>query len=147
MFSYEEIMFKLKKMIPKKEFDSIMTQDMCEYDIDFLGFIDQYYFLSQIIPKNAIIIDFGCYLASQSYFFQNHKKYIGVDIEKQKRFSPPNSEHFVCSIQDFIKNVFPDIQKNNNILNYFAICSFVPDFEATKLVRETFSNIYCFYPF
>ena len=123
-----------------------MMQDRCELGRDFLGFVDIYGSLCDLIPENMVVIDFGCYLAAQSYFFTKHKKYIGVDVVRMKRFTPFNAEHYVMPIQDFIKNEAQRLCDTYGKENIFAICSYVPDFGATEMVREYFSNVCCYYP-
>lgn len=141
---YEEYLNEIKALIPPKQYDEIMSQYGCELDCEFMGFLDIYKPLSILIPKEYIVIDFGCNLAAQCFFFAGHKKYIGVDSCDLKRFHADNTEHHFKSIQDYIKNDFPKLQGDN--LRYCAICSYVPDFEATELVRRTFQNVFCFYP-
>ena len=143
---YNDCLAELKALIPKQEYHDILSQDGCELEFDFLGFIDVYKSLSELIPKNHIIIDFGCYLAAQSYFFSEHERYIGVDVVNMQRFSPANATHYVSSIQDFIANEVPVLFEEHNELKYCAICSYVPDFKATELVRRTFPNAFCYYP-
>lgn len=123
-----------------------MSQDMCELDSEFLGFVDVYKNLSRIIPKGSIVIDFGCYLAAQSYFFARHKMYIGVDVVSMRRFTPPNSVHYTMSIQNFIQIEVPKLFEEYDELKLCAICSYVPDFQATEMVRKTFPNVFCYYP-
>ena len=57
----------LLDLLPKNQVDIILNQDYCELDYTFLGFTDIYKHLSLIIPKHFVIIDFGCYLAAQSF--------------------------------------------------------------------------------
>ena len=142
---YNECISELHALIPKQEYQDILSQDMCELEPDFLGFVDVYKSLSELIPKHYIIIDFGCYLAAQSYFFSEHERYIGVDVVDMRRFTPQNATHYVSSIQDFIANEVPKLFCKHNKLMYCAICSYVPDFKATELVRETFPNVFCYY--
>lgn len=143
---YDECLKALRKIIPDEEYERIMSQYGCELDHDFLGFVEVYRSLSELIPKDKIVIDFGCYLAAQSYFFAEHRQYIGVDVVKIQRFTPSNAKHYICSIQNFMKNTVPELLGARSNLEYCAICSYVPDFDATRLVRETFSNVFCYYP-
>lgn len=143
---YQDCMDELLSLIPQEEKEIVFSQTMCEYDREFLGFIDEYKPLSEAVPKDKIIIDFGCYLAAQAYFFGEHRKYIGVDVETMRRFTPPNAEHHVCSIQQFIKTHTEALFKQYGSDACFAICSFVPDFKATDLVKNTFQNGYVVYP-
>lgn len=143
---YKEYLEELLRMIPPDEFFGVTGQLECEYEQGFLGFINIYKPLSELIPKNMIIIDFGCYLAAQSYFFSEHEKYIGVDVVSMRRFKPKNAKHYISSIQDFVKNEVPKLFEKKGKMKYFAICSYVPDEEAVALVKETFPNVICYYP-
>ncbi len=91
-------------------------------------------------------------------FEGNDKTRLGSDLEEYvaKRFTEIMSErgtplkvHRLNAIlrsrdHPFIKDDFPKLQGDN--LEYCAICSYVPDFEATEMVRKTFQNVFCFYP-
>lgn len=143
---YARCLKELRSLIPDDEYHEVMSQDMCELDSEFLGFVDVYKNLSRIIPKGSIVIDFGCYLAAQSYFFARHKMYIGVDVVSMRRFTPPNSVHYTMSIQSFIQIEVPKLFEEYDELKLCAICSYVPDFQATEMVRKTFPNVFCYYP-
>ena len=143
---YARCLKELRSLIPDDEYHEVMSQDMCELDSEFLGFVDVYKNLSRIIPKGSIVIDFGCYLAAQSYFFERHKMYIGVDVVSMRRFTPPNSVHYTMSIQNFIQIEVPKLFEEYDELKLCAICSYVPDFQATEMVRKTFPNVFCYYP-
>ena len=143
---YARCLKELRSLIPDDEYHEVMSQDMCELDSEFLGFVDVYKNLSRIIPKGSIVIDFGCYLAAQSYFFARHKMYIGVDVVSMRRFTPPNSVHYTMSIKNFIQIEVPKLFEEYDELKLCAICSYVPDFQATEMVRKTFPNVFCYYP-
>lgn len=143
---YARCLKELRSLIPDDEYHEVMSQDMCKLDSEFLGFVDVYKNLSRIIPKGSIVIDFGCYLAAQSYFFARHKMYIGVDVVSMRRFTPPNSVHYTMSIQNFIQIEVPKLFEEYDELKLCAICSYVPDFQATEMVRKTFPNVFCYYP-
>jgi hypothetical protein len=129
-------------LIEKEQIESVMNQDMCELDCTFLGFIEIYEHLSYIIPKNYTIIDFGCYLAAQGFYFQDHNKYIGVDLTELKRFTFKNTTHYIKSIQSFI---FENLQEYD-LDETFIICSYVPDREAKEMIRQNSKNLFIFYP-
>lgn len=131
----------LYRKFPPREVAQILSQDRCELDNDFAGFIGEYEALSKIIPQHFTVIDFGCNLAAQSWFFRNHKRYIGVDTIGMKRFRCQNTTHTVMSIQKWI-DVYADRQPEST----FAICNYVPDDAAVKRVREYFPRLFCFYP-
>ena len=139
---YNKLCDYLYSIIPNDELMQIINQEDSEYEYRFLGFLDIYDNAVKQTNKNMIIIDFGCYLAAQSYLFKDYKKYIGVDIINMKRFTPNNCEHYICTIQNFIKN-YPEYC---NMPNVFAICSYVPDNGARKLVKENFKNCLIYYP-
>lgn len=143
---YDCCLKELRSMIPRDEYRDVLSQDMCELDHDFLGFVDIYKSLSDIIPLDSIIIDFGCNLAAQSYYFLRHKQYIGVDVVDMKRFTPHNAVHYTMSIQDFLQTKVPNLFEQYKKLKLCAICSYVPDFQATEMVRKAFPNVFCYYP-
>ena len=143
---YTRCLKELRSLIPDDEYHEVMSQDMRELDFEFLGFVDVYKNLSRIIPKGSIVIDFGCYLAAQSDFFARHKMYIGVDVVNIQRFTPANAVHYIMSIQKFIQTEVPKLFEEYDELKLCAICSYVPDFQATEMVRKTFPNVFCYYP-
>lgn len=63
---YIQCVRELVSLIPQNEYNAILSQDVCEYDRDFLGFIEVYKNFSQLIPRNGIVIDFGCYLGHKA---------------------------------------------------------------------------------
>lgn len=74
-------------------------------------------------------------------------------VVKREGVSVTTNQHGVSteqkvemSIQEFIANELPILLENHDIDDFCAICSYVPDREATKLVRETFPNVFCYYP-
>ena len=142
MDCYKTLLTEIKSKIPADEYNAVMNQCKCEYEYDFLGFLEVYKAASMFVPKHRTIIDFGCYLSAQAYFFAEHSKYIGVDVVDLKRFTTDNAEHYICTIQDWIKQ-HPEMANDDNV---FAICSYVPDREAQDLVRNTYKNCLIYYP-
>jgi len=138
---YRAVVSILKSRYTQKQWNEVMNQFYCEYDGDFMGFIDIYEPLSQAIPTSMRIIDFGCYCAFQAALFKDHKEYIGVDKRDLKRFSIVNTTHYVESIQDFIA-IHPETISDE----YFTICSYVPDADAVELVRKSYVNCFTYYP-
>lgn len=130
--------------IPFAEFSRLVSQHECELDFEFLGFTDAYHALSLVVPKDCTIVDLGCYMAFQAHYFKDHARYIGVDVCKLQRYSPPNATHYFSSIQDFVEHILPTL--NLDLESTFAICNHVPDSEAVSLVRNTFPNLFCYYP-
>lgn len=133
--------------IPKEEVERLfkknhrMAYNCCE---DFMGFTRVYRNLLNIVPKHFTIIDLGCCYAPQSYYFKDYKTYIGVDTLEEERFGTENTIHYRMSIQEFIGMELPML--GLDLKQCFAICSYVPDDEATKLAREKFPNILVYYP-
>ena len=107
---------------------------------------EAYKMLSEIIPKNRVIYDFGAAYGFQSWWFRNHRRYIaiqpqprGIRYHMKKAFRTDNSIWFFGTVQEFFKQF--SVEKES-----FAICNWVPDDEAAKLVRENCPNVYCNYP-
>ena len=88
------------------QLDSVMTQDGALYGYDFLGFVEHYYHLSLVIPKGRTVYDFGCCGALHSWFFRNHKKFVGIDAETTAFMRMPNSEFHTCTTAEFLSDFF-----------------------------------------
>ena len=119
-----------------------MAGNLCP---SFMGFTRVYKSLLNIVPKHFTIIDLGCCYAAQCYYFKDYKQYIGVDVLEEERFATKNTIHYNASIQEFIREVLPELHLN--LQQCFAVCSYVPDEEATELARKTFPNILVYYPY
>lgn len=132
---------ELFDIIPKSQLEDIMSQERCELDKEFMGFTDVYKALASIIPTHFTVIDFGCYLAAQCYYFANHKRYIGVDVCKLERFRTHNTTHYYTTIQEYICH-----NQEQQLETTFAICSYVPDVNAIEFVRISYPNLFVFYP-
>lgn len=144
---YKHCLEQVRSLIPSDEYRAVLDQDgVVELDDTFLGFVDLYCPASLMIPYGKIVVDFGCYLAAQSYLFKDHRQYIGVDVIDMLRFTPPNATHYVMSIQDWLEKEAPKFLTNHNPTDIVAICSYVPDFHATSLVKAYFQNVICYYP-
>lgn len=112
-------------------------------DLEFLGYVDAYFYMSKITPIDRVIYDIGCGWGFQSFFFKDHKKYIGIDefVKNDRQWQQPNAEYHHCSVKDFL-------EKNSISKTHFAICNFIPSFDVDngKLVRENFKDVYVYYP-
>ena len=156
---------ELYRLIPKEKIDRVFQVSetaKSELDCTFLGFENVYKAVTLFVPKNRIIIDFGCGYAFQSWYFKDYRKYIAVDectacADVLDILETGNSEFYHMRIQDFIENHvrkdrygFCDIKLKNmdwqSVENVFAICSYVPDTDAQRLVRETFPHCLVYYP-
>ncbi len=118
-------------------FKNVLKQRWCDIDLDFLGFVDTYFYLSKIIPLHWTVIDFGCAYNPQAYFFRNHKKYIAVDNGVEEIFCFENTIRFNGSISDYLKQE-PDTEE------VFAICNNVTS-KDTELVRKYYPNCFIYY--
>lgn len=140
---------ELFKIIPREKIDKIFSISKtagAELDYTFLGFENVYKAATLFVPQSKVIIDCGCAYAFQSWYFKDYKKYIGIDngVCVSDVLRTENSEFYFRSIQSFIKNVFPQLEYSLD--EVFAICSYVPDENARKLVRETFPYCLVYYP-
>lgn len=126
-----------------KELGEVLECPNLEYSYDFIGFIEQYEALSRLIPNHWTVIDFGCYVGVQAYYFRNHIKYIGVDPFQGPRLRTENSEYHQLSISDYFKLFKPEPGVNLPT-STFAICNFVPAYSG--LIRESFPNLFIYYP-
>ena len=132
-----ELVRKLAKEYPAM-LKEVLSQEMCDIDGDFLGFVDTYYYLSKLIPKDWTVIDFGCAYNPQAYYFRGHKAFIGVDTGTSKRFHFGNTDLVDATIADYLKQK-PPTKK------VFAICNYVSSKE-TEIVRRYYPNCYIYYP-
>ena len=155
---------ELYKLILKEKIDRIFEVSYtasAELDYEFLGFESVYKAVTLFVPKNRIIIDFGCGYAFQSWYFKDYRKYIGVDVGHEAEnvlniLETGNSDFYNMRIQEFIRKYVKrdgyscwiklpgeEFQRTENV---FAICSYVPDTGAQRLVRETFPHCLVYYP-
>jgi hypothetical protein len=132
----ENLACKLAEKYPKM-FKEVLEQNMCDIDGDFLGFIDTYYYLSKLIPKSWVVVDFGCAYNPQAYYFRRHRAFVGVDKGIKKRFHFENTELFDGTIKDYLKTK-PSKEK------VFAICNNVPSKEK-EMVRRYYPNCFVYY--
>ena len=140
---------ELYKLIPREKINRIFEKSEtagAELDYTFLGFEEVYKAVTLFAPKSRVIIDFGCGYAFQSWYFRDYRKYIGVDndITENDIFRTDNAEFYFMSIQEFIKNEFH--KTGYSFDEVFVICSYVPNTDAQRLVRETFPHCLVYYP-
>ena len=119
-----------------KEMQRVFSYQRCELQRDFLGFLHVYKGIQ--VPAYFTIIDLGCNQAVQAQYFKHCRCYIGVDssIPNSTRFPQPNAQYFRCTIQQFILDILPTM--GLSMSNVLAVCSYVPDADARKLVADTF---------
>lgn len=145
---YEEEPARLREAIGEEEVRRLFSYPECELEHDYYGFLWEYAYL-QGLPKDMTIIDVGCYQAFQSKYYEDHAKYIGVDIDVpcEWRLKQNNAEHYLQSGQEFIEETLPRLIKEGlDLENTFIICSAVPDFELQKMIAATFPYYAVTYP-
>jgi hypothetical protein len=95
---------------------------------------------------NSLIVDLGCAYAAQSFFFDHHAKYIGIDAHTpvSARFKTSNAEHFEMTILDYLAGHAGSLDQGTT----FAVCSYVPRWhdDNQRLAREFFKNVFTYYP-
>ena len=137
---------ELYEIIPKQEINRVFSNGTAgaELDYTFLAFEDVYKSALNFVPKGKTIIDLGCAYAPQAYYFKEYNGYVGVDINiPEVHFETENMKLYEMSIQQFCKKV---VDEKWDLEKCFAICSYVPDDDARKCVRETFPNCLVYYP-
>jgi len=119
---------------------------MCDIEPVFMGFVNTYRHLAELIPKDWTVIDLGCAYNPQCFYFTEHKLYVAVDNfnEMTEMFQAPNTVIYRESINDFVSGHLKDF----NLDETFAILNYVPcwGMESNKIVRESFKNLYVYYP-
>ena len=121
-------------------------EDHGDVDPTFVGFIDKYRHLYNIIPRNRVIVEIGCAYAFQDYYFRNHRFYVGIDpTPKEDRFQTPNSIHHELLVQSsaYLMGLNYGVNCTEPL---FAICSYCPDNRAAKAMKEAFRDCFSFYP-
>ena len=142
-------------LIPDDEWKRVMKSDAsAEIDINncCCGYGGRtYYNLSKMIPKDWTVIDFGCAYNPQSYLFTQHARHIAIEplwLDKDfhfEYFKAPNTELLFMTGQDFIEEGWYKTM-DLNLDKTFAIVNFVPSGACNLMVRETFPNLWCYYP-
>lgn len=109
-----------------------------------------YYYLSRMIPKHWTVVDIGCSYNAQSYLFQKHARHIAIEplwLDREfhfEYFKAPNTELLFMAGQDFIEKELPKLNLDMN--KTFCIVNYVPSGAVNLMARETFRNLYTFYP-
>ena len=151
----KEQIHELMTIIPKEQMNEVFSSGCCELDCFFMGFTDIYKGVLDIADTGKTIIDLGCYVAAQSYYFKEYTRYIGVDplpMSEQpdqdtiwcKRFHTENTVHYVASAQEFITDIFPDLGIDKQ--DCMVIMSYVPSCTAMEMAIDFFDNIRVYYP-
>ena len=158
MRTYEETLKDLRAKIPDDQYIRVMYQPYCELSPDFLGFIQQYEIVSEMLPKDWKVIDLGCNAAAQCFFFSDHAGYTGVDIladreadpeeimngkfESTLRFKGENTIHYEADIKNFIHEHAELFREDKTL----ALCIHVPDAEAVETACGKLENVIVYDP-
>lgn len=144
-YTNEDISSYLYSLIPKDEFEQVSKE--AEIFPEFMGFVKIYYYLSEVIPKDWTVIDFGAAYNAQSYFFVKHKAFFAVNpmscAGDNGMFCPENCRIFRMTTGEFLRT--QDYPKEK----VFAICNYVPNWygeDSIELVNKNFRCCYTFYP-
>lgn len=140
----EELSRYLWEIIPKEQIDRVFSGYHTSANIhpDFMGFVQTYWHLSKILPKETVIYDFGCAYNAQSFFFTEFERYYAIEPECEGCiFQAPNCEVFEMTARQFVTT-------KNVEYNSFAIVNYVPMWheDVIELIHENFQNCYTFYP-
>lgn len=141
---------RLLDLIPIEVLRRGLREPDCELDGDFLGFEDLYAAASVVLDKSLTVIDLGCYVAAQAWFFKDFKAYIGVDhyelfespyIENPGRFiGPPNASMVQMDAVDWLETCDLDFKQT------IVIVSAVPDGRVYRAVKSLCDNFAAWYP-
>ena len=144
----------IRSLIPDKEWKRVMESDAAaeiDSNDNVCGYGGRtYYNLSKMIPKDWTVLDFGCAYNPQSYLFMYHQRHIAIEPEWLTKdfcfdhFQAPHTEFYTSTGEAFIKKTLPTL--GLDLKKTFAICNFVPSDECCQMVRETFPNVFTFYP-
>lgn len=137
-----ELIALVRARAGEEQFHRVLGQPRCELDGCFLGFLEVYDAAARCIPRDFTVLDLGCAYAAQCWLFDGHARYVGVGPVGDARFSAPNTEHVVATIQEFTaRNA--ELCARGDVA---AVCSYVPDFAATELAARTFAHCLVVYP-
>lgn len=136
----------LKRIKETKQIEKL-NQYRCEIESDNLYMGCCYEAASFIIPKDYTIIDLGCYMAAQSFLFEDYDGYIGVDIYDSDRLAPSrfktkNATHYSMTIEEFLDNIV--LFKNPD--QYYVIMNAVPGEYIYANNRSLLDKIYAKLP-
>lgn len=139
---------ELMHQLGDEQLERYMQYDRCEYDGEYLGFIEVY--CAVHVPDDWTVIDLGCNQAAQAWYFKNAAHYIGIDMGIPSKYQTrqDNATYYNMSGQQFIKTVLPDLVTNGTIDpdKTITLCVAVPDKELQHMVMDTFSYHVVTYP-
>ncbi|WP_215844013.1 SAM-dependent methyltransferase [Acidithiobacillus montserratensis] len=142
-----ELLENLHRQVPD-QLGRILEAGLCDIDVDFLGFVDLYAGLAQIIPhpEETTVVDFGCAYAPQAWYFQKFSGYVGIDVcDATNRFVFANTQHEQVHISEYLNRL-----ESGDVLipgRSFAILSYLPtNSEIEMRIYSNFPNHFRYYP-
>lgn len=150
---------KVLRKIKDDEQDWKLNQLYCELEPNFLYMGELYEAASILAIKYGYknIIDLGCYMAAQSFLFEDYDKYIGVDcydslhyhmeidFKPPKRFITKNTKHYQVSIEDFLDEYVPHMDLSDTLTLVSAVPS-ATEGELHDKILKTFPAVIMWYP-
>lgn len=140
--NHDKLSMKLWRDITGSEYRAQAEKIMDKYSGDigpgFLAFVGVYKGLSLSIGEDYTVYDFGCAYNFQNWYFRRHKKYIAINPGDSDMMVFGNTEVVRSTIQEYLPI---KVDKKS-----FAICSAVPAFEHYHLIKESFNNMFIWYP-
>ncbi len=117
----------------------------CEIGPEFLGFLDIYWHLSQLIPTHWTLVDLGCSYNAQAFLLQDYAAVHAVDsFPGLVPFRAANTTFYPMTIEQFLRDHARSFDKDHT----FAICSYCPMWgeRTTEHLRAAFPNLFVYYP-
>lgn len=117
----------------------------CEIGPEFMGFLDIYWHLSQLIPTHWTLVDLGCSYNAQAFLLQDYPAVHAVDsFPGLVPFRAANTTFYPMTIDRFLRDHAGSLDKDET----FAICSYCPMWgeRTTEHLRASFPNLFVYYP-
>jgi hypothetical protein len=117
----------------------------CEIGPEFMGFLNIYWHLSQLIPTHWTLVDLGCSYNAQAFLLQDYRAVHSVDsFPGLVPFRAPNTTFYPMTIDRFLRDHAGSLDKDET----FAICSYCPMWgeRTTEHLRASFPNLFVYYP-
>jgi len=136
---------QLQQAKAQREVERVLTWSRCEIDPTFLCFAQTYLAASLVAPAHFQVVDLGCNQGVQAAFFRRHAGYLGVDasVPLRWRFRQANARHVRQDAKAWLNS---KACAELDVSKVFAVVSYVPDEEVSRLARARFPNILAYYP-
>jgi len=134
--------------IPPEQWQRVIRENPyadCEIGPEFMGFLDIYWHLSQLIPTHWTIVDLGCGYNPQAFLLQEYAAVHSVDsFPGLVPFHAANTTFYPMTIDQFLR----DHAGSLNTAETFAICAYCPMWgeRTTEHLRAFFPNLFVYYP-